>query len=112
MQTIKFNRNWNGKLACDIFTTIRIHSPYKYKVGEIYKQETHIRKDCEASSLVQCLHISTYNLEDIPNPIFYTDCGMNKVDAIKMMETMYSKYNINIHKEKWDMVVLKHYFSK
>lgn len=111
MQIIKFNRNWNGKLACDIFTTIRIHSANKYKVGEIYNYEAHIRKDCEAAGVVKCIHISTFNLEDIPDPVFYVDCGLNKENAIKMMETMYSKYNINIHKEKWDVVVLKHYFK-
>lgn len=32
---IKFSTNWNNKLSCDYFTTIRLASP-KYQVDKIY----------------------------------------------------------------------------
>ena len=32
---IKFSTNWNNKLSCDYFTTIRLASP-KYQVGKTY----------------------------------------------------------------------------
>lgn len=36
--TIKFSKNWNNKLACPFYTTIRRDSE-KYKVGTIYRVE-------------------------------------------------------------------------
>lgn len=35
-RSIKFSYNWNQKLNCKAFTTIRIHNDGKYVVGEIY----------------------------------------------------------------------------
>jgi hypothetical protein len=40
MNTIKFSHNWNNKLECDMFTTIRKHTPdkHKYYTSEIGKE--------------------------------------------------------------------------
>lgn len=35
-RNIRFSHNWNGKLHCKAFTTIRLHDDTKYIVGEIY----------------------------------------------------------------------------
>ncbi|HPA71674.1 MAG TPA: hypothetical protein PKY31_05375 [Spirochaetota bacterium] len=37
MDEITFSYNWNNKLDCKAFTTIRLHNPYKYRVGSIYR---------------------------------------------------------------------------
>ena len=34
---ITFSSNWNNKLACRYFTTIRLHNPNLYKVNEFYE---------------------------------------------------------------------------
>lgn len=37
MDEIAFSYNWNNKLDCKAFTTIRLHNPYKYRVGSFYR---------------------------------------------------------------------------
>lgn len=37
METIKFTTNWNKKLDNNVFTTIRLENPLKYKRGGFYK---------------------------------------------------------------------------
>lgn len=34
---ISFSSNWNNKLTCRYFTTIRIHNPNFYKLNEFYE---------------------------------------------------------------------------
>ena len=34
-ERLDFNENWNGKLNCQCFTTIRLHNPIKNCVGAI-----------------------------------------------------------------------------
>ncbi len=36
MPQINFSYNWNNKLQCNRYTTLRIWNPEKYRVGEIY----------------------------------------------------------------------------
>lgn len=35
--TINFSTNWNGKLGCQAFTTIRLYNPGKYVEGRVYR---------------------------------------------------------------------------
>lgn len=37
MNKINFSYNWNNKLGCNVFTTLRLHNPNKYKKGETYQ---------------------------------------------------------------------------
>lgn len=30
MNTLNFSKNWNNKLDCKVFTTLRLHNPNKY----------------------------------------------------------------------------------
>ena len=34
-ERLEFTENWNGKLNCSTFTTMRLHNPQKYCVGAI-----------------------------------------------------------------------------
>lgn len=110
MEEIKFNKNWNQKLCCDCFTTIRLHSK-KFFEGNILETVCKT-ENSEIRDRVKVMYVKSYRLNDIPEEIFWTDCGMGKRDAIDMIEKMYSKYDIHIHSAKWDVVVLKHWYEK
>ena len=110
METIRFNKNWNQKLCCDNYTTIRLHSN-KFYVGNIL--ETVCKTDnSEIKEMAKVVYVRSYRLNDIPEEVFWTDCGMSKEHAIQMIEKMYLKYNIHIHSAKWDVMVLQHYYPK
>jgi len=36
MRQVKFSTNWNNKLDCRCFTTIRLKNPSKHKLNEVY----------------------------------------------------------------------------
>ena len=38
-ERLEFTENWNGKLNCSTFTTMRLHNPQKYCVGAIKQME-------------------------------------------------------------------------
>lgn len=98
-------------MCCDYFTTIRIHNLEKYKVGEIYNIELTLKAGKVIKQQVQCIHIENLKLENISDSVFYNDCGLSKEKAIKMIETMYSKYIVNVHEILWSVIVLKHYYQ-
>ena len=38
MKEIRFSYNWNNKLNCHSYTTIRIHNPSKYEINIRYNK--------------------------------------------------------------------------
>lgn len=113
MDTLKFNKNWNQKMCCDFYTTIRIHSE-KFQIGKIMETICKIKekgREVEIKEKAKVVQIKSYRLNDIPDEIFWVDCGMGKRNAIDMIEKMYSKYNIHVHSVKWDVVVLQHIYQ-
>ena len=53
MKSIKFHHNWNKKLDCDVFTTIRRHTPpkeiyYRYNEGQIFDVIVDGKSYCQA----------------------------------------------------------------
>lgn len=111
METLKFNKNWNGKLCCDHFTTLRLHNPDKFYKNAKFQTVTQTPSGV-VRSFSQCVHVSTFLLDNIPEAIFLVDCGLRKEDAIQMIEQMYKYYKVDVHKVKWDIVVLKHIFPE
>jgi len=53
---IKFSKNWNNKLDCDVFTTIRVYNTSKYAKMGIYKIE---RTDIDREFIVQLVQGGT-----------------------------------------------------
>ena len=112
MDIIKFNKNWNQKLCCDNYTTIRLHSN-KFFVGNVLETVCKIKdenRNTEIREKAKVVFVKSYRLNEIPEEVFWTDCGLSKQHAIEMIEKMYSKYDIHIHSAKWDVVVLQHVY--
>ena len=92
MNQIKFSKNWNDKLRCDYWTTIRLYTREKaiYYTGNI-EQDFNVvingRKYCEARLVGVCFTA----LCTIPEHLTYTDAAMNRQDFTKLMAQMYSK---------------------
>ncbi|MDW8345325.1 MAG: hypothetical protein RML94_00105 [Bacteroidia bacterium] len=85
---ITFTKNWNQKLQCDYFTTIR---RYPKKIGQtynIYLQDTFLFEavviDCQPITLNQLTH-KTY--------LCYLDTGMSPQDTVNLLQKMYPSNN-------------------
>jgi hypothetical protein len=86
MDIIKFSTNWNHKLSCNVFTTIRPASQ-KYKKGNQYLIEANI-KDFEQFK-AECLFIFKFKIYDIPELCYYLDTGYSKVESIQILSKLY-----------------------
>jgi len=107
-KTIKFSYNWNGKLDCLFFTTIRIHSYNAYLYGETVTVERTYEKSGDNTSLALIVHKDTMRLKNIPEYTFFTDTGYNKDNSIRMFENMYKNRGIeNLRESYFDIIVLK-----
>lgn len=75
MKAIKFSKNWNNKLECDIFTTIRKWTPEKreyYTIGETFDVILRGANHC----IAELICTDTYeSLLDVPFNTILTDTG-------------------------------------
>lgn len=102
MQIIEFADNYNNKLYCDIFTTIRLKSP-KYKVGELYRIQHKKKHHCVA----QILQTITYKLNEIPTTLTLIDCGLDYIQTAQLIANLYTKLNIDWSKQQLQFIHLK-----
>lgn len=84
MKQIKFSKNWNNKLSCPVFTTIR-HASFSYEVGkpvQIFLNDRHL-----FDAVVE--KVSFFAFNSIPAEILMTDTGMKPEEAFKVFQKFY-----------------------
>jgi hypothetical protein len=101
METISFSFNWNNKLDCKSFTTIRILQPDKYRTGETYII-TLKRKELFQAKIIE---IKPFWLKDLNEFIAYLDTGYNKEECTEIIKKMYQ--NINFQQKQISLILLK-----
>lgn len=87
-KSIKFQRNWNNKLSCNFFTTIRLPRE-NYKVDNTLKLLLHeygIFRDMGFVKVIEAKSIRAYQINDW---MAFLDAGMS---ADKMREMLYFMY--------------------
>jgi hypothetical protein len=89
METIKFSFNWNKKLETDIFTTIRLENPNKYRQGEQYLLRLEERGRLIDRGICEIIEITTIKLFQLKPYAAYLDTGYN-LDATK--DIIYKMY--------------------
>ena len=79
MNTIKFQHNWNHKLDCDMFTTIRRFTPDKF---EYYFQLVDREFDVLVNGVTYCVAtlvgLRKTMLRDVEPELLFTDTGIEK----------------------------------
>lgn len=107
MEQLKFIKNYNQKLFCDAFTTIR---PFKRtrSVGDEVKIILHRdgKDPIEMNATIRHLH-TTY-LRDIPEYTFATDTGMGKELSIDLFCNIYKKYGVDANSIQFQIITLTH----
>lgn len=107
MNEIKFTYNWNNKLDNKYFTTIRLYSVGKFKIGEEY--DILVKNKKEYHKIYSAILVAglKYKLDDIPLFLFAQDTGYDKEASIKIVETMYKNSNIDIHNALFAILLFK-----
>lgn len=87
---IPFVHNWNGKLYCDFFTTIRLKSS-KYVKGQAY--EITIRKEPAFDCVI--VDMKELKLNEISEWIARLDTGLSAKECRELFIKMYSNKPID-----------------
>lgn len=107
---IIFEKNWNNKLDCCSFCTIRLMNNSEYSLLDDYEiifkpkgKETGISK-----GLARLQSINNFYIDQITPAMAYLDCNLSKFDCIKMIKVMYSKSPVNWKEQKLSFLVLQY----
>ncbi|WP_316828097.1 hypothetical protein [Pedobacter miscanthi] len=98
---INFNENWNGKLLCNCFTTIRLFD-VKYELGGIYD----IALKDKVSGPAEIVFLKEITLNQITVAMAYTDIGYSPTQAREMIKQFYPSVP-DIENAKFIYIVLK-----
>lgn len=87
MENLIFSHNWNKKLHCNCFTTIRISG--RFSKGN----EIDILLKGEKLGVAKVIDKKQIYLEQITEGMAYLDTGYNRDETIKIIKTMYPEVN-------------------
>lgn len=97
----EFNYNWNNKLQCKVFTTIRLQND-KYVIGDKY--EILLKKDRLGTA--QILDIKNMFLKDINEYIAGIDTGYSAEECKNIILKMYPRQDFT--NKKLSFILLKY----
>ena len=80
--TLEFSFNWNNKLNCNYFTTLRISAKWMHHTVVVLK----CKKQFKVVKLLDAKKLYTSQLNDW---ICYLDTGYNKIDTLNILGKMY-----------------------
>lgn len=84
MEHIHFSKNWNNKLDCEAFTTLRMPNE-RYKTGQVFE----VTLNDESKGCVRLAEITYINLEDITEYMSRLDTGCCAEDCKKIIRDIY-----------------------
>jgi hypothetical protein len=103
MDTLRFSTNWNHKLDCDCFTSIREYSKERFFPG----REIQIELKGEAICKARVVLVRECYIDNLTELDCYLDTGYSKAETIRILETMYKNRPVNVHTQKFALVLLK-----
>ncbi len=98
---LPFSYNWNNKLDCKSFTTLRLKNRKRFEIGRKYK----ITLKKAFKKHAEIVGIKTLLLKDISDYIAYLDTGYSKEECQSIIRKMYPHKNFE-HQEL-DFILLK-----
>lgn len=101
---ISFCSNWNNKLNCDAFTSIRLRNDKKYHVGEDYV----IIKGKEPIYMAKLIQVIHFHLSNLTPAMAYLDTGYSPKETQQIIEKMYKNKNINVYEIEFSWLLFYH----
>lgn len=101
-KTINFSTNWNNKLDCKCFTTLRLKNPKKYRVGAEYLI-TQNRKP-KKKALIEA--IRTIYFKEINEFVAHLDTGYSAHETQNILRKMYGR-KVNLDTQPFSFILLK-----
>jgi hypothetical protein len=110
LEKLPFSYNWNNKLSCNVFTSVRLKNDNKYILNNIYeitlrnsKENIHI-----SQGNAQLVLMHHFKLLEVSEGIAMIDTGYTKDKFIELVKTMYKNYKIDFDKHLMTLLFLKY----
>lgn len=110
LKEVHFSHNWNNKLNCDSFSTIRLRNDNKYVLLDLYKvflKREVTNKEVDFS-IVRLQSISHFYLHKVTPGITFIDANLPVIDFIELIKKMYKNKNIDFHRKQLSFLVFQH----
>lgn len=92
MENLNFSYNWNNKLACPCFTTLRLRNDNKYFPGARFSISLHKKLLIHEVEVIDVKHLYLLQINEF---IARLDTGYSKTECVKLIKTMYKNSAIN-----------------
>lgn len=112
METLEFTTNWNHKLDCDYFTTIRLENPKKYFKGHDFKILLHQKGKQVVKGVATVVEIRNTFIVSLDDYTCFLDTGYNAQETIKLLKTIYKNKSINWNNQILSIILLKKQYSQ
>ncbi|MFZ4402100.1 MAG: hypothetical protein ACOYO1_18870 [Bacteroidales bacterium] len=99
---LNFNTNWNNKLQCNYFTSIRLHNKNRFEGLKVMIQ---LKNECIHTETI--VKIENCTLSQIGDRTAYLDTGYNRDGFVSIFHTMYKNKNIDWDKQILDVLMIK-----
>lgn len=101
MDEIPFSYNWNNKLDCKAFTTIRIYNPKKHYAGNKVTCTMHRQEVCTGI----IVDVKPFLLSQLNPFMSYLDTGYSVQDCTNLILKMYPKIDFKVKKLAFILIV-------
>lgn len=105
LDKLQFSYNWNGKLDCQCFTTLRLRNAIKFQVGNAFE----IWLNDEDKGQAKIIDVKHLYLDQVSDWIALLDTGYNAEKCKEIIRTMYKNKNIDWSKQQLAYVLLQKY---
>jgi hypothetical protein len=110
MERIEFNYNWNQKLNCRSFSTVRIENPKKYILNQecqVVLKQAGNRPEIMLG-IARIKYITNFLLYAVNPGISYLDANLSPDDYKIMVLKMYKNANIDFHTHRLSFIIFQY----
>jgi len=107
MERLNFSTNWNKKLDCDVFSTIRLWNPPKHFEGkevDIYDNST---TPARYKGHGKYAIVSEFKLNQLKESAAMLDTGYTLAETINLIRTMYKNKVQNLDQQTFAYIIIR-----
>ena len=104
-ERLEFEDNFNNKLNCQCFTTIRIHQPVRNAIGAV--KQVYLKGVWKGNAWI--IHATTITMDRINLPMAKLDTGLSPEECRRLIKSLYkNRPGINWKTQPLDYMVLEY----
>lgn len=107
METLEFSTNWNKKLDCDCFTTIRLQNPKKFFRGAEFKILLHSGSKQVIKGVADVIDVRNVFINGFDDFTCMLDTGYSAKETVELIKEMYKNKSLNWDRQMLSVVLLK-----